>query len=59
GTVTVPAPSNVIPTYNRYWKVEPDATMARSIIVSVRVVAVTAGRGILPEETTLATIRVF
>ena len=59
GTVTVPAPNSVIPTYNRYWKIEPDATMARSIIVSVRVVAVTAGRGLLPEETTLATIRVF
>jgi prepilin-type N-terminal cleavage/methylation domain-containing protein len=59
GTVTVPAPNNVIPTYNRYWKIEPDATMGNSIIVSVRVAAVNPGRGKLPEETTLATIRVF
>jgi Tfp pilus assembly protein PilV len=62
GTVTVPAPTTVAPTYNRYWKIEADPNVAigaQAVIISVRTVAVNPGRGKLPEETTLATMRSF
>jgi Tfp pilus assembly protein PilV len=57
GTVTTPAPAGAIPTYNRYWKIEADPTLANAIIISVRVAAVRASRGTVKEETTLTTIR--
>jgi len=59
GTVTVPAPNGVFPTYRRYWKIESDPSMAGAIVITVRVVAANPGRGKLPEETTFTTIRSF
>ena len=59
GTVTIPAPNGVLPTYRRYWKIEADPSMAGAIIITVRAVAANPGRGKLPEETTFTTIRSF
>ena len=58
GQVTTIIPAGVTPIYNRYWKVEADASLAaNAVIISVRVESLQPSVGRKAEETTLATER--
>lgn len=57
GTVTSNIPQGATPIYDRYWKVETDAQLATTYIISVRVVARQPSIGRTAEETTLTTAR--
>ena len=51
-------PQGQVPHYRRYWKIENDPELINTLIISVRVAALQAGRNIgMAEETTLATVR--
>ena len=51
-------PQGEVPHYRRYWKIENDPELINTIIISVRVAALQAGRNTgMAEETTLATVR--
>jgi len=51
-------PQGQMPQYTRFWRVEKDPELDNTMIVSVRVVAMQAGRNAgAGEETTLATVR--
>ncbi|MBI3650862.1 MAG: hypothetical protein HY231_07405 [Acidobacteria bacterium] len=57
GLITTDIPAGETPHYLRYWKVEADPTLDRTVIISVRVVAVQPAKGRKSEETTLASVR--
>jgi Tfp pilus assembly protein PilV len=57
GTVTTTVPQGQVANYVRYWKIENDPSIDRTIIISVRVVSLHPGRGKKPEETVLASVR--
>ena len=59
GVVTTTLPEGATPIYDRYWLVEADADMDRTLLVSVRVVARQPGGGRTAEETTLTTVRAW
>jgi hypothetical protein len=51
-------PQGEVPHYRRYWKIENDPELINTVIISVRVAALQAGRNAgMAEETTLATVR--
>ncbi len=51
-------PQGQVPHYRRYWKIENDPELINTLIISVRVAALQAGRNTgMAEETTLATVR--
>jgi hypothetical protein len=51
-------PQGQVPHYRRYWKIENDPELINTLIISVRVAALQAGRNVgMAEETTLATVR--
>jgi len=51
-------PQGQVPHYRRYWRVENDPELLNTVIISVRVAALQAGRNTgMAEETTLATVR--
>ncbi len=57
GTVTTTIPDGATALYARYWMVEPDAQMDRTVLISARVVALQPSHGRQSEETTLTTGR--
>lgn len=51
-------PEGQVPHYRRFWRVENDPELLDTVIISVRVAALQAGRNTgMAEETTLATVR--
>ena len=51
-------PQGQVPHYRRYWRIENDPELMNTLIISVRVAALQAGRNTgMTEETTLATVR--
>jgi hypothetical protein len=51
-------PQGQVPHYRRYWRIENDPELINTLIISVRVAALQAGRNTgAAEETTLATVR--
>jgi hypothetical protein len=51
-------PQGQVPHYRRYWRIENDPELINTLIISVRVAALQAGRNTgMAEETTLATVR--
>ena len=51
-------PQGQVPHYRRYWRIENDPELINTLIISVRVAALQAGRNRgMAEETTLATVR--
>ncbi|HET8674249.1 MAG TPA: prepilin-type N-terminal cleavage/methylation domain-containing protein [Blastocatellia bacterium] len=51
-------PEGQVPHYRRFWRVENDPEPLDTVIISVRVAALQAGRNTgMAEETTLATVR--
>jgi hypothetical protein len=51
-------PEGQVPHYRRFWRVESDPELIDTVIISVRVAALQAGRNTgMAEETTLATVR--
>ncbi len=57
GTVTTTIPPGQVPNYVRYWKIENDPSIDRTIIVSVRAVTLHPGHSKKPEETVLVSVR--
>lgn len=56
GTVTTVIPAGQTANYRRYWRVETDPQLDRTVIISVRTVSRQASRKV-PEESTLTTVR--
>jgi hypothetical protein len=51
-------PEGQVPQYRRFWRIENDPELLDTVIISVRVAALQAGRNTgMAEETTLATVR--
>ncbi|HEX5736226.1 MAG TPA: prepilin-type N-terminal cleavage/methylation domain-containing protein [Blastocatellia bacterium] len=51
-------PQGQVPHYRRFWRIENDPELLDTVIISVRVAALQAGRNTgMAEETTLATVR--
>ena len=51
-------PEGQVPHYRRFWRIENDPELLDTVIISVRVAALQAGRNTgMAEETTLATVR--
>ncbi|HEY7547652.1 MAG TPA: prepilin-type N-terminal cleavage/methylation domain-containing protein [Blastocatellia bacterium] len=57
GTITTNLPQGATPLYARYWMVEPDPQLDRTVLISARVVALQPSQGRRMEETTLTTAR--
>jgi Tfp pilus assembly protein PilV len=57
GIITTNLPQGATPIYDRFWSVEADAQLDRTLLVSVRVVARQPSSGRTAEETTLTTVR--
>lgn len=57
GTITNTLPEGATPLYARYWLVESDLQMDRTVLISARVVALQPSQGHRAEETTLTTGR--
>jgi Tfp pilus assembly protein PilV len=57
GIITTNLPQGATPIYDRFWSVEADVQLDRTLLVSVRVVARQPSSGRTAEETTLTTVR--
>jgi Tfp pilus assembly protein PilV len=57
GTVSTTIPTGQVANYVRYWKIENDPSVDRTVIISVRVTSLQPGRGNKPEETVLVSVR--